>query len=85
MEGEISIWLFRAGADGEYENKFLNDGRIYLTWNDLNIDLKDFKEKTKFYEVLVNMYDLKTDINKNQLYAIKEVFRVFIMCDKTIN
>lgn len=70
----MSIWLFRAGADGEYENKFLNDGRIYLTWDDLNIDLKDFKEKIKLYEVLANMYDLekeKTAINwASQIYPI---------------
>jgi len=27
----MSIWLFRAGRNGEYESKFLEDKRIYLT------------------------------------------------------
>jgi restriction system protein len=35
----MNIWLFRAGKNGEYEEKFLTDNRVYLTWNDLNFDL----------------------------------------------
>lgn len=26
----MSIWLFRAGKNGEYENKFINEKRVYL-------------------------------------------------------
>lgn len=57
----MSIWLFRAGANGEYESKFLNDGRVYLTWDDLNIDLNEFEDKTELYETLLNMYDLEKE------------------------
>lgn len=70
----MSIWLFRAGKNGEYENKFLNDNRVYLTWDDLDIDLKQFKEKEKLYNVLMEKYDLekeKTAINwASQIHPI---------------
>lgn len=39
----MGVWLFRAGSNGEFEEKFLTDNRVYLTWNNLNIDLKDYK------------------------------------------
>ncbi len=28
----MALWLVRAGKHGEYEERFLADGRIYLTW-----------------------------------------------------
>lgn len=31
----MSLWLVRAGKHGEHEKHFLEDGRIYLTWDDL--------------------------------------------------
>lgn len=52
----MAIWLFRAGSSGEYENKFLIDGKIYLTWNDLNVNLKSFKEKADLFEYLNSIY-----------------------------
>ena len=30
----MALWLMRGGRDGEYEERFLADGRIYLTWGD---------------------------------------------------
>lgn len=32
----MAIWIYRAGRKGEHEKKFLNDGRIYLTWSGLD-------------------------------------------------
>lgn len=31
----MTLWLVRSGRYGEHEDKFLNDDRIYLTWEDL--------------------------------------------------
>ncbi|NBI06977.1 restriction endonuclease [Senegalia massiliensis] len=62
----MSIWLFRAGSNGEYENKFLTEGRVYLTWDELNFDLRNVECKKELYKVLINHYDLekeKTAIN----------------------
>jgi restriction system protein len=51
-------WLFRAGKQGEYENKFLDEGRIYLSWDDLNINLKEIESKESLYKRLIEHYDL---------------------------
>lgn len=31
----MALWLVRAGRYGEHETRFIEDGRIYLTWDDL--------------------------------------------------
>jgi restriction system protein len=48
----MAIWLFRAGKSGEYERRFLTEGKIYLTWEDFNIDLKQLKTKIDLYNAL---------------------------------
>lgn len=52
----MSLWLVRAGSSGEYENKFLDEGRIYLTWNKLNNDISKIKEWEKLIDLLNNIY-----------------------------
>lgn len=70
----MSIWLFRAGSNGEYENKFITDNRVYLTWDDLDIDLMQFPKQESLYKLLVDKYNLekeKTAINwASQIYPI---------------
>jgi restriction system protein len=43
----MSLWMVRVGKFGEYEKKFLDDHRIYLTWPELQDDdlskAKDYK------------------------------------------
>ncbi|GAA0079998.1 restriction endonuclease [Clostridium sp. CTA-6] len=57
----MSIWLFRAGKNGEYENKFINEKRVYLTWDDLNINLNSIKSKEDLYKILIEHYNLKKE------------------------
>ena len=52
----MALWLFRAGSSGEYESKFLNDNRIYLTWDALNVSLNSFKDKQNLIDYLMNDY-----------------------------
>ncbi len=52
----MSIWLFRAGKHGEYEAKFLSDKKIYLTWNQLNVDLRLFQTKEALLAHLSKLY-----------------------------
>ena len=35
----MTLWLIRAGSRGEHEQKFLNEGRVYMAWERLNVDL----------------------------------------------
>lgn len=70
----MSIWLFRAGSAGEFEDKFLTDKRVYLTWNDLDVDLNSFENQTDLKDFLVEHYELpkeKTAVNwASQIYPI---------------
>ncbi|MCS4470115.1 hypothetical protein JQ038_19960 [Clostridium botulinum] len=70
----MSIWLFRAGKNGEYENKFINEKRVYLTWDDLNINLNSINSKEDLYKILIEHYNLekeKTAINwASQIWPI---------------
>ncbi|KAA0566610.1 restriction endonuclease [Bacillus sp. CH30_1T] len=76
----MSIWLFRAGSNGEFEDKFLQDNRVYLTWDDLNINLKKLEEKEELYTYLVDKYELekqKTAINwASQIYPIAHRMKI---------
>jgi len=29
----MATWLIRAGGHGEYEQKFLQENRVYVTWD----------------------------------------------------
>lgn len=70
----MGIWLFRAGKNGEYEEKFLSDNRIYLTWNNLSIDLSQYKNREKLLSQLHILYSSeKINTIKNwasQIYPI---------------
>jgi len=35
----MSLWLIRAGANGEYEPRFFSENRIYFNWSGLSTDL----------------------------------------------
>ena len=48
----MALWMVRAGRHGEYEKKFLDEGRIYLTWNGLATDLSQAPDR----EALIPIY-----------------------------
>ena len=50
----MAVWLVRAGAKGEHENKFLDDNRIYLTKSKVDFDLSCLPSRD---QLLVKMMD----------------------------
>jgi len=48
----MALWLIRAGSHGEFEPRFLEDSRVYVTWNDLCHDLSKLKDKAALGELL---------------------------------
>ena len=52
----MALWLVRAGRNGEYEDKFLSEGRIYLTWDGLSEDLAKITDKNKLFDLLNKTY-----------------------------
>lgn len=61
----MALWLFRAGGAGQYENKFLDEGRIYLTWDELSTDLSKFKDQAALFEYLVEFYEAGRNTIRN--------------------
>ena len=52
----MTIWLVRAGAHGEYEEKFLSEKRIYVTWDRLNVNLGSMQERAELMEAMTERY-----------------------------
>lgn len=42
----MAIWLVRAGSKGEYEQKFIQEKRVYITWNNLVKDLHKLSKES---------------------------------------
>lgn len=52
----MAIFLARAGSRGQHEDKFLEDGRIYLTWQRLDQDVSGYESRADLRELLKQMY-----------------------------
>lgn len=52
----MAIWLIRAGRYGEYEEKFLTDNRVYVTWDTLNKDVGKMTGKAELVTELGRLY-----------------------------
>lgn len=48
----MAVWLIRAGSHGEYEQKFIQENRLYVTWDDLNADLTKLAHKQELAATL---------------------------------
>ena len=48
----MALWLVRAGSHGEYEQKFFEENRIFLTWNGLSHDLSGMKNRGQLRTLL---------------------------------
>jgi len=53
----MALWIVRAGKSGEYERKFLADGRVFLTWESLNVNLEKVATNEKLIENLNGIYN----------------------------
>jgi len=52
----MSVWLTRAGSHGEYEQKFIQDNRVYVTWDGLDVNLDKLDEWPKFVAAMTKHY-----------------------------
>jgi len=50
----MAVWLIRAGSQGQYEQKFLNEKRVYVTWDGLNQNLANMTQRNQLIEALGN-------------------------------
>ena len=54
----MALWLNRAGRHGEYEKKFLDEDRVYLTWDGLKHNLAEIDKKSDLAELLRKVYPI---------------------------
>ena len=52
----MAIWLVRAGANGEFEQSFFNDNRVYITWDNLSKSLQSFSKRDELINYLSSIY-----------------------------
>ena len=52
----MAIWLIRAGAHGEYELKFIQENRVYVTWDSLDVDLGKLGERAELTDALIKRF-----------------------------
>jgi restriction system protein len=52
----MALWLVRAGAHGEFEDKFVEDKKLYLTWDDLQLNLKQLPAREDLVNKLGELY-----------------------------
>lgn len=48
----MAIWLVRAGSHGQFEQRFISDNKIYINWDNLNIDLLSLSERSQLASVI---------------------------------
>ncbi|MCP9915277.1 restriction endonuclease [Cyanobium sp. ATX 6F1] len=52
----MTLWLIRAGSHGEQEQKFLDEGRVYLAWDALNVDLAALADRQALIHAMEQRY-----------------------------
>jgi restriction system protein len=48
----MTLWLIRAGSRGEHEQKFLDESRVYVAWEGLDVDLSALVDRQALIRVL---------------------------------
>ena len=52
----MSIWVVRGGKFGEYENRFLNEDKVYLTRDGFKTDLNKISDQAGLRTVVDDFY-----------------------------
>jgi len=52
----MAIWLVRAGAGGAFEQKFIAENRVYVTWEGFDVDMGKIGQKSDLVDDLTNHY-----------------------------
>ena len=59
----MSIWVIRGGKFGEYENRFLNEDKVYLTRDGFKTDLNKIEAQTGLEQYLMNFIQLNRHLS----------------------
>lgn len=76
----MALWMIRAGRHGEYEDRFITDSRVYLTWDTFQADLRPVGSRAEiirmFREKWVNASEGKIRNHTGQIWAFLHTMAV---------
>jgi restriction system protein len=52
----MAVWLVRAGKHGEYEQRFIQENRVYVTWDDLDVNLETLSKRNELKTAMTERY-----------------------------
>jgi len=52
----MAVWLIPAESHGEYEQKFIQEGRVYVTWDRLDADLSVLEDRSDLTKTMERRY-----------------------------
>ena len=52
----MAVWLIRGGSHGEYEQKFIQESRIYVTWDRLDVNLEKLEDRPALQVAMTERY-----------------------------
>ena len=52
----MAVWLIRAGSHGEHEQKFIQENRVYVTWDGLNVELGHLNNRDDLFDEITQRY-----------------------------
>lgn len=52
----MGVWIIRAGRHGEFEQKFIQESRVYVTWRQLDANLAELADRTALNKALAARY-----------------------------
>lgn len=52
----MAVWMMRGGARGEFEQKFIQQSRVYVTWDELDIDLQRLRDRKELTDEFVKRW-----------------------------
>ncbi len=52
----MTLWLIRSGSRGEHEQKFLDEGRSYVAWEGLDVDLAALHDRQALIAAMAERY-----------------------------
>jgi len=52
----MAVWMIRAGSHGEYELKFIQEGRVYVTSYKLNVNLGKLANRSELTKAMTQRY-----------------------------
>ncbi|MBS7661350.1 restriction endonuclease [Pseudomonas lalucatii] len=52
----MAVWLVRAGSAGEFEDRFIGERRVYVTWDGLDVNLASLQQREQVQAALAERY-----------------------------